>query len=345
MPNTLLLGLFDNVAVTAEVIEELRQQGVEDRQVTVISNVPYSHKILGRKHPRQWFLPFVLAGALGGLLIGLFIVVGTPYLYPIHVGGQPLTPFPPSVIIVGEFIALGSMVAAFFGFLLQNRFPIMRRQLYDSRITEGYIGVQVQADAVLADRAEEVFQAYQPVDVIRADADEYPSPGIRHLLFWGGAGTAALVAVLIPLLFTYDIIDVPWINVMFDSPAVEALEGPRRAAPDASVPIQGPVMIGDFPATERLPSTDDSIQRGQVLYNATCVMCHGAEGGGNGSLAQYFPEAPALTSERVVGLSDQEIFRVITRGLNRMPALAENLTTSETWDVVNYIRSLPPASE
>ncbi len=43
-----------------------------------------------------------------------------------------------------ELIALCTMVVSFIGFLLQNRFPILVQQMYDERITDGYIGVQVR---------------------------------------------------------------------------------------------------------------------------------------------------------------------------------------------------------
>jgi mono/diheme cytochrome c family protein len=61
-------------------------------------------------------------------------------------------------------------------------------------------------------------------------------------------------------------------------------------------------------------------------------------------VGRYFPEAPALTGERVEGLSDDEVFLVITNGRNRMPGMAEHLSAGDTWDIINYVRSLAPAS-
>lgn len=340
MADTILLGLFDNVNQTASAVAELRELGVDDKRVTIMSNVPYSPKIFGRKAPRQLFLPFVLAGALGGVLIGLFIVVGTPTLYPIHVGGQELTPFPPSVIIVGEFLALGAMVGAFIGFLLQAKFPILRRQLYDPRITDGYIGLQVQVRDAQADDVAQALENNGVVDIRREDARDYPPPGNRHLIFWVLAGGGIGTALLVPLLFTFNIIRLPWINVMRDTPAVQYLEGPRRAVPESSIPWQGPVLVADEPATEPLEASEESLQRGELLFSINCSMCHGVGGVGGGPVTKYFPETPPLNGERAQNLTDQRIFWVITNGYNRMPKLAENLTVGETWDVVNYVRSL-----
>ena len=48
-----------------------------------------------------------------------------------------------------------------------------------------------------------------------------------------------------------------------------------------------------------------------------------------------------LTTDVVQSKSDGSIFLTITNGLEgRMPALNENLTVSERWDVVNFVRTL-----
>ena len=153
-----------------------------------------------------------------------------------------------------------------------------------------------------------------------------------------------LVAVLIPLLLTYDVVHLPWINAMKDTVVVKAQEGPRRAAPPEAIPIQGPVLIAGQPATERLPDTPESRERGGALFSINCAMCHGRSRERDGVVGlKHFPETPPLNGERAAALSDEEIFLVITNGKNRMPSLAENLSPGDTWDIVNYVRSLSGA--
>jgi mono/diheme cytochrome c family protein len=346
MADYLLLGLFDNVEVTADAVDGIRQLGIADRQVTIMSNVPYPARFFGRKPPRLWFFPFVLAGALGGVLIAFFITFVTPQLYPIVVGGQELTPVPPTAIIFFEFIAMGSMVGALAGFLMQNKFPILTRRMYDERITEGFIGVEVRANAVQAEQVGEVFEAHHAQVVRREDASAYPAQGIRHLLFWGGVATAGLGMMLVPLLLTYDVIELPWISTMSDTVVVGHQEGPRRAAPPEAVPVQGPVLIAGEPASKPLPASDVSLERGQTLFGIYCAVCHGAQADGNGPLGKntYFKETPSLTGSRVAGLTAEDIFLVITNGKNRMPSLAEGLNPGETWDIVNYVQSIGAAA-
>ena len=345
MADTLLLGLFDDVEPAANAIHDLRELGVPENRIAVMSNVPYTPKMLGLNPPRQWFLPFVLIGALGGASIAFFITYVTPRLYEIHVGGQPLTPFPPSAIMYFEFTALGIMVMAFLSFLLQNRFPVLRKQFYDERITEGYIGVQTQVGDSLLDSAVNVYEANHARILNRESAKAYPSPGYRHLFFWGAVGFLALGAVLTPLLLTYRIVKLPWVDGMNKSPAVGYQEGPRYDAHAGAVPFDGPVLIAGQPASERIDASEESVARGQMLFDINCAMCHGPQAGGDGPFKKYLPEVPALTSDGVQSMSDDEIFMVITLGRNRMPTIGENLTPGETWDVVNYVRDLQSASE
>ncbi|MBI5961211.1 MAG: DUF3341 domain-containing protein, partial [Chloroflexi bacterium] len=276
-------------------------------------------------------------------------------LYPIEVGGQGLTPVPPTAIMFFEFIALSMMVVAFIGFLLQNRFPILTRQMYDERITDGYIGVEVKAAAGVAEKIKAVFEKHHAQVVKYEDAANYKPQGIRHLLFWGGVGTAGLIALMVPLLFSYDIVDVPWVNTMDESIVVSAQEGPRRAAPAEAVPVQGPRLIAGQPASLPLEATDSSIERGKTLFNTHCAICHGEQADGRGPLSKFYnPESgfpasvPALMGR---GLPGSYIFVTVTNGvpgtnpqtggaMMRMPSLAENVNPGETWDIINYINSL-----
>ncbi len=71
------------------------------------------------------------------------------------------------------------------------------------------------------------------------------------------------------------------------------------------------------------------------------MICHGEDGTGSGILSHHFNPSPAdLTSDEIINMPDEDIFLVITQGRGIMPSLAENLTPSERWDVVNYVRSL-----
>ena len=65
MADLMLLGLFNNVETTADVVDEVRALGVSDDNVEIMSNVPYPASFFGREHSRLWFLPFALGGVTG----------------------------------------------------------------------------------------------------------------------------------------------------------------------------------------------------------------------------------------------------------------------------------------
>src|SRR5512146_71835 len=97
-----LLWLFHEATPTAQTIDQLRQLGIPDQQMTVLSSMPYSAQMLGRPRPRGQVGIFALGGAVAGLGLGLFLTAGTFLLYPLEVGGQPIVPIPPSLIIIFE---------------------------------------------------------------------------------------------------------------------------------------------------------------------------------------------------------------------------------------------------
>jgi mono/diheme cytochrome c family protein len=339
MAEAVLLGLFHEATSTAETIDQLHQLGVLDKNISVMSGIPYRPEMLGRSQRYEHLVPIALIGALGGLLTGIFLVVGTPLLYPLHVGGQPLVPIPPSLIIVFELTMLGTILATFAGLLAEIAFPLFNRHVYDFRIMEGHIGVLVQVDEAQAEQADSILKANGAHHLQRFEVG--PPVNRRRWLRWALVVAFLFIPTLIVLLLAYAVIVIPVPDQMADQVSVAYEQGPRLAAPAAAVPVDGPVLIAGQPASEPVPATANSLQRGRVLYNTNCALCHGPDGTGHGPLSRYFSPPPAdLSSAPVQGLPDSEIFLVITQGRGVMPSLAENLSPVERWDVVNYVRTL-----
>jgi mono/diheme cytochrome c family protein len=155
---------------------------------------------------------------------------------------------------------------------------------------------------------------------------------------------AAIVAFGVILLFTYDVIKLDWPSFMEIQPSYRPMENPLPP-PERSIPIEGAVYV---PNSQVLPENplkadDASLARGKELFVINCQMCHGVTGEGNGPIAAFLTKyKPAnLTSPLIKAFPDGQIFMTITNGVpERMPPLNENLTVSERWDVVNYVRTL-----
>lgn len=153
-----------------------------------------------------------------------------------------------------------------------------------------------------------------------------------------------VVALLfgVPLLFAYDIIKIEWISFMEIQPSFRPMEQPLPLPKD-SVPVSGPAAIPGVIPENPVPADEVSLARGKMLYDIHCALCHGPEGKGNGPIAPFLSKIPPanLTDEGVVAQSDGALFLIITNGVpGAMPALRENLTVRERWDVVNYLRQL-----
>ena len=155
----------------------------------------------------------------------------------------------------------------------------------------------------------------------------------------------AVVALLVLgfiMLFSYDIIKIDWVSFMEIQPAFQPMYHPL-AVPTDSIPIEGPAYIAALGVPINPVQADQtSLTRGAELFHINCSMCHGPDGEGNGPIANYLQNKPAnLTGLAVQSLSDGGIFMTITNGIQgKMPALNENLTVRERWDVVNYVRTL-----
>ena len=160
----------------------------------------------------------------------------------------------------------------------------------------------------------------------------------------------AAVPLILGLLLTYQIIHIDWVSFMEIQPSFQAMEDPLPVPP-RSVPIQGIAYVpGAGSPDDPIPADQASLDRGKTLYDLNCSLCHGSQGKGDGPVAaELIRKPPDLTSDRIRAYSDGDTFLIITNGVNPgagvkggMPALRENLSVGERWDVVNYMRSLQP---
>jgi mono/diheme cytochrome c family protein len=92
--------------------------------------------------------------------------------------------------------------------------------------------------------------------------------------------------------------------------------------------------------TNPIAATGDSVTRGQELYAANCLACHGAAGQGDGPGAENMAPPPAdFTAAHAAVHSDAELFDWIQNGKDgtAMPAFGD-LTDEQIWDLINYIQ-------
>lgn len=138
------MALFDEGSIdhAAEAVDQLRKLGVTDKEMTVISGIPFSDKILGR--PMSWTRVGLIGGvgALVGAVGAMALVFGTPLLYPLRVGNQPIiAAIPTSIVVVFELTMLGLLISTFIGVLVETITPSYGPKGYHPKVTDGKIGV------------------------------------------------------------------------------------------------------------------------------------------------------------------------------------------------------------
>ena len=91
-------------------------------------------------------------------------------------------------------------------------------------------------------------------------------------------------------------------------------------------------------------SSPESIKAGQQLFQKNCRFCHGADAKGNGPMAPEGTHPSNLTDDKWDrGSTDGEIFLVIQNGAGPkfdMKGQKSKLSETDTWNIVNYLRSL-----
>ena len=95
-----------------------------------------------------------------------------------------------------------------------------------------------------------------------------------------------------------------------------------------------------------LPPTQENIAAGRENFSHYCVVCHGLDGQNTGVpfAGKMAPPVPLLTSPAVQGYTDGQLKWVIDHGIfpSGMPASEGILNDDEIWQIVHYLRHLPP---
>jgi len=83
------------------------------------------------------------------------------------------------------------------------------------------------------------------------------------------------------------------------------------------------------------------------IYREKCVACHGESGKSNGSPSTTLSTEPAdLTNAKVMNkIKDGELFWKISKGRAPMPGFEAELSETDRWQMVNYVRYLTKVSE
>ena len=91
------------------------------------------------------------------------------------------------------------------------------------------------------------------------------------------------------------------------------------------------------------PYTDEPevLARGAEVYGIFCVVCHAADGLGQGPVVlRGMPPPPSFMGARAKQIADGEMYHILTLGQGNMPSYAVQVPPEDRWKVIRYVRSL-----
>ena len=93
-----------------------------------------------------------------------------------------------------------------------------------------------------------------------------------------------------------------------------------------------------------LPRSGSVLKRGRQAYINYCAVCHGLLGNGAPTLTAAYGAKPAnLVSQQSIDLPDGKMYHAIMAGKNSMPSYLADLSESDRWAVIHYVRALQRA--
>jgi mono/diheme cytochrome c family protein len=98
----------------------------------------------------------------------------------------------------------------------------------------------------------------------------------------------------------------------------------------------------EFKCPDNIPATQENIQEGKRLFDINCIVCHGPQGKGDGTIVkdEKFATPPDYTSAQIKNLPDGGKYFSITYGKNAMGSYAPQLSPEERWKVIHYVNYL-----
>lgn len=165
MANTTVLGVYEKPEAVADAVSRLRRAGFGDNDFDIYSGTPYPEGTFGERVAAHRLYLFPLIGAICGFTIALLITAGTQLSFPMVTGGKPILAIPPMLVIMYEGTMLGAILFTVIGVIFESRLPRFNLGVYDTRITQGYIGVVVSCPDEKESYTEQLLKEAGALDI------------------------------------------------------------------------------------------------------------------------------------------------------------------------------------
>jgi hypothetical protein len=143
-PVKAVYALFADPDSAQRAVENLREAGVADREITVISSEPFEDYEFSHRDRATWIYWIAGAGGAVGLSFGYLLTSATQRAWPLQTGGMPIVAMWPNLVVIFELTMLCAIVATVTTLLVTARLPRRRPALYDPEVSNGLILVGLE---------------------------------------------------------------------------------------------------------------------------------------------------------------------------------------------------------
>lgn len=169
MATQAILGLFDDASAAADASDALKSAGIPESDYNFLTDVPYPEGALGEGMERHRLYVWPLLGGLIGLIVSLVIGAMSPMAVPMTIAEKPILAMPPLSVICYTGALLGAILFTVVGVVMAIR-PNLRNPVSDDRISQGLIGLLVNAGADQRSQVTEILNEAGAVDVTTGGA-------------------------------------------------------------------------------------------------------------------------------------------------------------------------------
>ena len=138
-------GLFMDPDSAQRAVDNLREAGVPEADITVISTEPFEEYEFSHRDRATLIYWIACAGGAAGLVSGYWLTSATQRAWPIQTGGMPIVALWPNLVVMFEMTMLFAIVATVVTLLVTAKLPRRRPALYDPEVSNGRILVGLEA--------------------------------------------------------------------------------------------------------------------------------------------------------------------------------------------------------
>lgn len=142
-----LYAMYGDSDSAQRAVNGLRQAGLRDDDITVVSALPIEDQEFGEMNKSTWIWYIACAGGFLGLCGSTWLTRMTELAWPLKTGNMPIVAWWPNLIVIFEMTMLGAILATVITLMVTAGLLRRRPKLYDPEVSDGKILVGVVAPA------------------------------------------------------------------------------------------------------------------------------------------------------------------------------------------------------